>query len=169
MSEPNATEAVIGLDAEGRYTDANPAALDLLGVSLEELLASSPDRFTIQESDPSEAAALRTEWEAGGSRPMVGTAGLRRADGTTIRVAYAIETVETGLRARLRPIEGRPEAPSSVYTVGDVLREWRVAERELSRLVPGSPEWARTSDEVDLLRGKYQALFRSIEPQTRGG
>ena len=164
MPDPHATEAVITLDAAGRYVDANAAALDLLGVSLAELLTSAPDRFAIQPTTEAEQAALRSQWETGGSHPMVGTAGLRRPDGTTIRVTYAIEAAATGFRARMWRTEGAPEAPSSVFTVSDVLREWRAAERELAELSPGTPEWARTLSEIDLLRGRYQKLFRALEP-----
>jgi PAS domain S-box-containing protein len=164
MREPEATEAVIAIDTEGRYVDANAAALDLLGVSLAELRISALDRFAVRPMIDVDQAALRTRWESGGSQPLVGTTGLRRADGTTIRVAYAIEVAGPGFRARLWEIDGSPTAPSSVFTVGDVLREWRAAERELAALVPGTPAWARTLSEIELLRGRYQELFSAEEP-----
>jgi PAS domain-containing protein len=164
MPEPQATEAVITLDADGRYVDADRAALELLGVSLADLRASAPDRFAIRPSIGEEQEALRAQWERGGSQPLVGTAGLQRADGTLIRVAYAIETSGEGLRARLWRVDGPPDAPSSVFTVGDVLSEWRAAERELAELAPGTSEWARTMSEIDLLRGRYQELFRAVKP-----
>jgi len=158
-------EAVISLDAEGRYVGANKPALELLGVTLAELRASSPDRFAIRPTNPSEEAAFRAEWKSGGSRPLVGTAGLKRADGTTIRVTYAIETERSGFRARLWRVVGSPEAPPSVYTVGSVLREWRAAERNLAELVPGTLEWRRMLGEIDLLRETYQEVFKSVKPQ----
>ena len=148
------------IDTAGQYVDANEPALDLLGVSLAELRTSAPDRFAIRPTIDAEQAALRANWESGGSQPLIGTAGLRRADGTTIRVAYAVETADSGFRARLWQVEGSPQAPASVYTVGDVLRQWRAAERELAELAPGTPEWARTLSEIELLRGKYQELFK---------
>jgi hypothetical protein len=46
-----------------------------------------------------------------------------------------------------------------------VLRQWRAAERDLAELIPGSAEWARTLAEIELLRGKYQELFKSVSPQ----
>jgi PAS domain S-box-containing protein len=160
-----AAEAVITLDSAGRYVGANKSALQLLGVTLEELRASPPERFSIRPADQAEQAALRAEWESAGSRPLVGTAGLKRADGTTIRVSYAIETAGTGFRARMRQIEGSPEAPPSVFSVGSVLREWRAAERDLAELMPGTAEWARTLSEIELLRARYQELFKSVKPQ----
>jgi PAS domain S-box-containing protein len=159
------TEAVIQLDMAGRYTAANPAALDLLGVSLAELRAAPPDRFTIRQTRETEQAAFRAEWEAGGSRPLVGTAGLKRADGSTIRVTYAIQRTRSGFTARLWRVDGAPEAPPSVYTVGDVLRQWRAAEMRLADLIAGTADWARTLSEIELLRDRYQELFRSVRPQ----
>jgi hypothetical protein len=158
------SEAVIHIDTAGRYMAANPAALELLGVSLVELLASPPDRFAIRPTNQSDQAAFREEWEAGGSSPLVGTAGLKRADGSTIRVAYAIETTDWGFTASLWRVEGSPEAPPTVYAVGDVLREWRAAEQRLAELIAGTPEWARTQTEIELLRDRYQELFRSVRP-----
>lgn len=159
--QPN--EAVITLDSAGRYVDATAAALELLGVSLAELRRSSPYRFAIRPTIESEQVALRAQWETAGAQPLVGTAGLRRADGTTIRVSYAIETAEAGFRATIQSVEGSPEAPASLFTVGRVLREWRAAERVLAELAPGTPEWQRTSSEIEMLRGQYQQLFKAAE------
>ena len=158
-----AAEAVLSLDATGRYIGANKPALQLLGVTLAELRASSPDRFAIRPGDRSEQAALRAEWESAGSRPLIGTAGMKRADGTPIRVSYAIEMLGSGFRARLWQIEGSPEAPPSVFTVGSVLSELRAAERNLAELVPGTPEWRRTLGDVELLRARYHELFKSLK------
>jgi PAS domain-containing protein len=164
VPNPQPVEAELRLDQRGQYVDANAAALELLGVSLVELRTSAPDRFAIRPTPDSEQAALRNQWEIGGAPPLVGTAGLRRADGTTIRVSYAIEAEESGFRARMHPVDGSPEAPPSIFAVGDVLREWRAAERVLAVLAPGSPEWQRTSGEIELLRGRYQQLFKAAGP-----
>src|SRR6185503_680040 len=160
-----ASEAVLSLDATGRYIGANKPALQLLGITLAELRASAPDRFAIRPSNEAEQTALRAEWESEGSRPLVGTAGMKRADGTPIRVSYAIEALDSGYRARLWEVEGSPEAPPSVFTVGSVLREWRAAERTLAELRPGTAEWRRILGEIDLLRDKYHELFRSLKTQ----
>jgi PAS domain S-box-containing protein len=165
MPEEPPTEAVIMLDAAGRYVDANDAALRLLGVSLDDLRTSQPDRFAVRPMGDAEQAALRARWESGGTQPVVGTTGLRRPDGTVIRVAYAIQAVVDGARARIWQVEGSPNAPTTLFTVGDVLREWRAAERELAELAPGTPEWARTLDEITMLRGQYQELFRALKPE----
>jgi PAS domain-containing protein len=169
MSATQATEATLSLDDAGRYVDANAAALELLGVSLSELIASSPDRFAIEPGHQSQGAELRADWEATGAPALVGSAGIKRADGSPIRVAYAIETTSTGFRARLWPIEGAPEAPPTVFSADDVLREWRAAERGLAVLEPGTAEWTRTMSEIEMLRGKYQDLFRNVEPGSNEG
>jgi len=154
VPSPAAGEAVINIDASGRYVHANESALRLLGLTLDELRASPADRF-----------AIRPTSESDGARPLIGTAGLKRADGSTIRVSYAIEATGSGFRARLWQVEGAPEAPPSVFTVGSVLRQWRAAERELAELKPGSPEHARTAVEIEMLRGKYHELFKSVRPK----
>jgi PAS domain-containing protein len=158
---------VIALDTNGQYVDANAAALELLGVSLAELRTSAPERFAIRPTGDVELAALRAQWQSGVSQPLVGTAGLRRADGTMIRVTYAIEAADSGYRTRLWQVEGSPQAPASAFTVGDVLREWRAAERQLAQLVPGTPEWARTLSDVELLRVRYQELFSAVKQRPR--
>ena len=165
MPRVPAAEAVINIDATGRYVRANRPALELLGVTLAELRASPPDRFAIRPSNEAEQAAFRAQWESDGAKPLIGTAGLKRADGTTIRVSYAIEATRSGFRARMWQVEGSPEAPPSVFTVGSVLSEWRAAERELAELLPGSTEWGRRLKEIELLRDKYHELFTSVKPQ----
>jgi PAS domain S-box-containing protein len=163
MSEYNATDAVIAIDPAGHYLDATPAALELLGVSVAELRSSAPDRFAMGTPVDVDQAAARAHLESGSKRPLVGTTGLRRADGTTIRVAYAIEPAVAGYRARLWLIDGSPHAPTTVHTADEVLRLWRAAERALAELDPGTPEWARTANEIEVLRSQYQELFRAIE------
>jgi PAS domain-containing protein len=168
MTEMGTTEAVIRIDAAGRYVDANEAALELLGVTLAELRDSPGDRFAMRPTNADEQAAFREQWESAGSRPLVGTAGLKRGDGATIRVSYAIEADESGYLARLWAVPGSPDAPPSVFSVGEVLRSWRAAERELAELTQGSPEWAQTLSEIELLRDRYRELFRTVRPQSGG-
>ena len=168
MTDPETTEAVIRIDAAGRYLDANAAALELLGVTLAELQGSPSDRFSMRPANVAEQAAFRAEWKTGGARPLVGTAGLKRGDGATIRVSYAIEADEAGFVARIWEVPGSPDAPPSIFSVGEVLRSWRAAERELAELKQGSPEWARTLSEIELLRDRYRELFRTVRPQSGG-
>jgi PAS domain S-box-containing protein len=169
MSAQAAEGAVILLDAAGRYTAANAAALEILGVTLGELLASSPDRFAMQPTDEDDRAAFRSEWELGGSGPLVGTSGLKRADGSTIRVSYAITPTATGFEARIAQVPGSPTEQPTVLSAGQVLREWRMAERELAELAPNTPAWARLQEEIELLRTSYQEVFRGLRGSDPSG
>jgi hypothetical protein len=54
--------------------------------------------------------------------------------------------------------------PQPIEAAGQVVREWRAAERLLAALAPGTPEWERTLGEVERLRGQYQQLFKTAEP-----
>ncbi|HYL40168.1 MAG TPA: PAS domain-containing protein [Candidatus Binatus sp.] len=100
-------------DPAGRCLDANEAALELLGLTLDDRLTSPPDRFAFDPAAASDAEqeALRQQWD-----------------------------------------------------VGDVLREWRAAERALAELEPGSPDWARLEAQIGVLRARYQALFVTANP-----
>jgi PAS domain S-box-containing protein len=147
--------------ADGTYTDANPAALDLLGVTLDELRASPPGRFSAEPSDPDAEAAFRDQWEASG-RPDLGGAGrLRRADGSTAWVKFAIREVDDGsFVVLLTPVPDRPQQPSVLYTVGDVLAEWRAAERRLEALAEDAPERHSILADIEEFREQYQVLFQ---------
>jgi hypothetical protein len=59
-----------------------------------------------------------------------------------------------------------PGTTEAVIRMAEVLRSWRAAERELAALQQGSPEWARTLSEIELLRDRYRELFRTVRPQS---
>jgi hypothetical protein len=61
------------------------------------------------------------------------------------------------------PVQSQ-EAASSNHAVGEVLREWRAAERALAKLAPGTAEWTRAVGEVELLRSRYQQVSRTADP-----
>jgi PAS domain S-box-containing protein len=166
MTEQDAAPALIELDLAGHYVDANTAALMLLGVSLAELRTSAPDRFAIPPPIDVDRGKAQVHWETGGTEPLVGTTGVRRGDGTTIRVGYAIEPGESGFGVRLWLVDGSPHEPTTVHTADEVLRQWRAAERALAELPPGSPEWARTMLEIESLRRQYQEVFRTVDPSS---
>jgi len=63
--------AIVVTRADGTYLDANPAALDLFGVSRDEFLASRPGDWTVEEPDAAGNEAFREQWEAAGE-PDVG-------------------------------------------------------------------------------------------------
>jgi hypothetical protein len=147
--------------ADGRLEDATPDALELLGVTLDELRELPPGAFSADAPDPEGDAAFRAEWESSG-RPDVGGEGtLRRLDGSRVRVRFAITpSLDDRFVVVLEAVGGATEAPPIVFTGGEVIARWRAAERRLETLEEGSPEAASVQAEIDHLRGLYQGLFR---------
>jgi PAS domain-containing protein len=153
-------DAVIIVTAEGAYEDASPSALRLLGLSLEQLRASPPDRFQPSRPDPEESEAFRAEWEREGSPGLGGVATIKRADGSLARVRFTITQADDGrYRALLREISESVSQRPRVYTMGKVLSEWRAAERRLQSIPAGSSEYAAVKADVETLRADYQRLF----------
>jgi len=161
-SKMPALTAVLQLDADGRYVDANPPALDLLGVpSVDALRATSPDTFAVTRTDPEEQAAFREAYATSAARGLLIESAFRRTDGELVRARTAILPDEVGgYRAIVHPIE-RPTTDLSwrIYTVADVLAEWRSAERRLVTLDEGSDEAAGVRQQIDVLREQYQRMF----------
>ena len=153
--------ATITISADGRVEDANPAALTLLGVRLDELIALPQGAFSPDPPDPAADAAFRQQWEAGGRPDIGGQATIQRPDGSKVRVRFAITQVP-GERflAVLEPIAASVDAPPTMYTGGEVLAAWRAAERRLTALEPDSEEWADASQEIERFRVMYHDLFR---------
>ena len=93
---------------------------------------------------------------------MLAEGALRRTDGELVRIRTAIlEEPDGRFRALFYPIE-RPTTNLSakLYRIGDVLAEWRAAERELAEVDPASDGGMALAAEVDLLRSQYQELVR---------
>jgi PAS domain-containing protein len=159
---PWRTAASVVLDADGRYLDADAAALELLGVgSVEELRATSPDRFAVEPPDADEQEALRRAYYASRADGVFAEVPFRRLDGEIVRVRVAILEEDDGrFRALFYPIE-RPatDLTARVYGIADVLSEWRAAERRLVELDPEDEEARRLGDLVALLRDQHGYLF----------
>ena len=82
-------------------------------------------------------------------------------DGTLVRAKFAIRPMDDGWFAvLLTPLPDAPAAPSVVYTVGDVLAEWRAAERRLEALPDGAPERHAILEDIAEFRERYQLLFQ---------
>ena len=155
------TDATMILNEDGTAAEASPAALDILGVTLDQLRELPRGAFVATPSDPDAEAAFREQWERQGSPEIGGEATIRRRDGAQVRIKFAISPLGDGrYRAELIPVDGATDAPSTFYTAGEVLAEWREAERRLSTLPSGSPETELVQAEINTLRARYQELFR---------
>jgi PAS domain-containing protein len=154
--------AMVMLDAEGRYVDADERALQLLGVgTVDELRATPPSAFQATSPDADGEAAFRAALLAEPFRGLIGEGAVKRIDGELVRVRTAIIPEPAGgYRALLYPVE-RPTTNLTprIYKIADVLAEWRVAERRLVDIDPATDEGQRVSAEVEQLREQYQVLF----------
>jgi PAS domain S-box-containing protein len=149
------------INADGTTADASPAALELLGLTLEQLRALPPGALSPEPRDEVAQAAFREEWERQGLPDIGGEATMRRLDGTSIRVKFGITPIEDGrFLALIEPVAGPVQQPPTLYTAGQVLAEWRAAERRMIEIPPDSAEWHDTQAEIDTFRKRYQELFK---------
>jgi PAS domain-containing protein len=162
--------ATVILDREGRYLDADESALDLLGVaSVDELRMTPPDAFAAVPPDPAEQEAWRKAYFASRAEGVLAEGAFRRRDGELVRVRTAImEEPDGRLRALFYPIE-RPTTNLSArtYRIGDVLAEWRAAERRLAEVDVDTDEGRALQRDVEVLRAQYQQLFRRASARPR--
>ena len=150
------------LNSDGTYADASPDALDILGVTREQLLAMPPGAFAAKPPDPEADAAFRATWEKSGAPDIAGEATIRRPDGDERRVKFLIRRRDDGrFVAAIEPVDGRVEAPPKVFTAGEVLAAWRAAERRLETVVEQSPEWTSIRADIESFRQQYQTLFQT--------
>jgi PAS domain-containing protein len=152
--------AQVIVDAEGRCLEANAPALEMLGVTLDELRAAPPGMFSSEPPDPEAAVAFRAAWEAAGRPDVTGETTLVRPDGTATRVRFAIRPQADGRYvAVFEPIARPLDDESQLRTVGAVLAAWRAAERRLESLERGSPEWLAVQEEVEWLQRRHATAF----------
>jgi PAS domain-containing protein len=161
--------ATVFIGTDGSYLDADDAALELLGVaSVEQLRSLPPDVFAGLPPDPAEQEAFRKAYYASRAQGVLGEGALRRLDGELVRVRTAILEEPDGRFRALFYVTQRPTTDLSarVYRIGDVLGEWRAAERRLEAVDLATPEGAAVMREVDLLRAQYQELVRQADRRT---
>ncbi len=164
MDDPRIT-----LDAAGAIIDANSEALALYELSLDELRAAPPGAFAAEPQSDEEQEAFRRDWEASGRPDMVGSATLRRLDGSTVRVGFGITAMPDGTYvAILRKVDEPIDAPSVVYSAGEVLARWRAAERQLETIAPDAPERHGIEEEIERFRAAYQQVFRAMRGNGAG-
>jgi hypothetical protein len=72
-------------------------------------------------------------------------------------------TMGTGFVARMAGRDpDEPRQPPGPSAVGELLREWRSAERLLDGVEPGSDAWSGLRAEIDRLRERYQEAFDAL-------
>ncbi len=163
-----ADEATILINADGTYADASPSALTLLGVELPEFLGMAPGSFSPEPPDLEADRAFREAWEQAGSPDLGDEATIRRGDGTTARVRFMVMPQEDGrYLAMIKPTAGHVERPATIYTVGEVLAQWRAAERKLVEVEAGAAEWQAVQADITSLREGYQGLFAAKQRSGR--
>ncbi|MDQ3493079.1 MAG: PAS domain-containing protein [Chloroflexota bacterium] len=163
-----ADEANILINAYGTYADASPSALRLLGVGLREFLSMAPGSFSPEPRDPEADRAFRAAWEDSGSPDLGGEVTILRGDGSKARVRFMImPQVDGRYLAMIEPTDGEVERPATVYTLGEVLAQWRAAERRLDELEVGGTEWLALQSDVSSLRERYQRLFAAKQAPAR--
>ena len=155
------TDATMILNVDGTAAEASPAALEILGVTLDQLRQLPSGAFAATAPNPEADAAFRDRWEREGSPDIGGEATIQRLDGAKVRIKFAISPLDDGrFRAVLMPSPGATDDPTSVYTAGDVLARWREAERRLSVVAPDSPDFEAIQADIELFRARYQELFK---------
>lgn len=154
-------DAWITFTADSKILDANQAALDLLGVTLEQLRAAPPGAFDAEPQTPEQQAAFRAAWEGEGQPDIVGASTLQRPDGTRLRVTFGITGMPDGrFIAVMRPLDEPANQRPEIFTAGDVLAHWRAAERRLDALGADAPERAHVERDIERFREAYQQIFR---------
>ena len=149
------------LNADGTTADANAAALEMLGLTLDVLKSLPPGALSPEPPDPVGEAAFRKVWEAEGQPDIGGQATVNRLDGSQVRVKFGITPLEDGrFVAVMEPVDVPPDAAPVVYTAGKVLAEWRAAERRLTEVPEGSAEWRAIHRDIDFFRKRYQEMFK---------
>ena len=147
-----AADAILVIDATGRYIEANPAAVALTGYAPDELTAMG-----VGDLAAGDQAAVAEGWasirNAGGWQ---GEAELRRKDGTTVPVETRLTA--TALRAE------------RVYILGDARHQRAAGGRAHAERVP-EPGDARAEEPADgrtLLRATHAAARRLQRARGRG-
>jgi hypothetical protein len=153
-------DARILVGSDSRVIEASPEALELLGLTFDELVALPPGAMSLEE-DRAGSAGFETAWEGDGRPPLVGSATIRLTDGHLLRLRYLIGsqpdgTVEVFLERSPEPVGDPPRA----FAIGKILSAWRAAERMLEALEPGSPEWLAAEAETQHFKDEYRRLAR---------
>ncbi len=153
-------DARILVNADSTINDATDAALELLGLDMEELRALPSGALSL-EADIAAAKGFDTAWVASGREPIFGSGTLRLRDSQLLRVRYLI-TVQSdgGYDIVLERSDESVTDPPRMYAVGEALTKWRAAERKLAAVDPAGSEWGTVQSEIEHFRREYHRLAR---------
>ena len=125
--------ATMVINADGTTADASPAALELLGLTLERAARAAAGCAVARAPGSRSASRLpRAVGRPGVARPRWRGARYGGWTATSVRVKFGITAIEDGrFLAMLEPVAGPTQQPPTLYTAGQVLAEWRAAERRM--------------------------------------
>ena len=154
-------DARILVAADSTIIEATDAALELLGMTLDQLKALPPGALSLKE-DKAASAGFEAAWHDSGRGTIVGASTARLLTGEFIRVRYVIAPQTDGsFEVVMERADESVDEPPRTYTVGAVLSAWRAAERQLAALEPDSEEWRVAQVDIDYFRAEYQRVARA--------
>lgn len=155
-------DARILVSPHSTIIDATQAALDLLGLTLDEL-KELPSGGLSPEEDKTAFVGFLEAWQDTGGGPIFGAGSARLSDGRLIRVRYVISPMADGNYEVTLERSGEPVSePPRTFTLGKVLSTWRAPQRKLAALAPDSPEWLGVNHEIDHFRSEYPRVAVSL-------
>lgn len=157
-AEEPAGEALVGsalVTPDGRYLDADPAALDLYCVTLDVLRQRHIGDFS-----PDEYLDLTRQlwnlWVASGLPSAEGGGTVLRGDGRLIRLWVGLERQSDGnVRLTVKPVD-EPIRQVPAVRVQNVLGQWRDLERHLAEAAPDDEGREELEARIQDLREEYQ-------------
>jgi len=148
-------------DRQGRYLDADEAALKLLDLTLDDLRS-----MRVGDLSGPHAEMARTVWRrlaATGQDMSSGEGTLYLPNGSEVRVRYLRIAAQADgtYELELEPIEAaQADRPPTADRTSTILREWRVAEREAAAAATGGPGAMAAPDEATDAAEKLRRLYQ---------
>jgi PAS domain S-box-containing protein len=153
--------ARIRVDRDGRYLEANGQALELLGVTEDELLELDISAFTPPEYRDVVMEAWRVRATTGPIR-AAGTTTLRPRAGSPIGIEYENVRKPDGTYVSTFAAIGEPPPPSSfVSLLALMLTAVGEAEHQMEGLPADAPERVRLEADISGLRYAYELMVRA--------
>jgi len=165
-------------DREGRYLDADASALELLGMTLDELRSMRVGDLSGPHREM--AATVWRRLAATGQNMSSGEGTLYLPSGAQVRVRYLriavlpsgayeldIEPIEGAVAGNEQDAAARPPISDRPSTI---LREWRVAEREMAAAGADGPGALAAPDDATDAADKLRRLYQdSVAGRTKAG